>query len=80
MCLGIPGQIVEITDPDRLMAMADISGVKREVSVSCIAPANLSALVGECKKGHVTRFSEIRARRVARKNKAKVRPSLALAA
>lgn len=53
MCLGIPGQIVEITDPDRLMAMADISGVKREVSVSCIAPANLSALVGEWALIHV---------------------------
>ena len=37
MCLGIPGQIVEITDESRLMAMADVSGVRREVSVACIA-------------------------------------------
>ena len=53
MCLGIPGQIVEITDPDRLMAMADISGVKREVSVACIAPADLNTLLGEWALIHV---------------------------
>lgn len=53
MCLGIPGQIVKITDPDRLMAMADISGVKREVSVACIAPADLHTLVGEWTLIHV---------------------------
>ena len=53
MCLGIPGQIVEITDADRLMATADISGVRREVSVACIAPADLQALVGEWALIHV---------------------------
>lgn len=53
MCLGIPGQIVEITDADRLMAMADISGVRREVSVACVAPANLADLVGEWALIHV---------------------------
>ena len=53
MCLGIPGQIVEITDPDRLMAMADISGVRREVSVACVAPADLADLVGEWALIHV---------------------------
>ena len=37
MCLGIPGQITAITDTDRLMAMAEISGVRREVNVACIA-------------------------------------------
>jgi len=53
MCLGIPGQIIEITDADRLMAMADISGVKREVSLACIATADLQALVGEWALIHV---------------------------
>lgn len=53
MCLGIPGQIVEITDPDRLMAMADVSGVRREVSVACVAPADLGDLVGEWALIHV---------------------------
>ncbi|WP_425052425.1 HypC/HybG/HupF family hydrogenase formation chaperone [Psychromarinibacter sp. S121] len=46
MCLGIPGQIVEITDEARQMAMADVSGVRREVNVTCVAGADLSELVG----------------------------------
>lgn len=37
MCLGIPGRITAITDADRLMAQVDVSGVKREVNVACIA-------------------------------------------
>ena len=37
MCLGIPGQITEISDATRKLAMVDISGVKREVNVACIA-------------------------------------------
>ncbi|MDJ0857749.1 MAG: HypC/HybG/HupF family hydrogenase formation chaperone [Dinoroseobacter sp.] len=53
MCLGIPGQIVEITDADRLMAMADISGVRREVNVSCIAEGPLQDLVGSYALIHV---------------------------
>ncbi|NJO31802.1 MAG: HypC/HybG/HupF family hydrogenase formation chaperone [Rhodospirillales bacterium] len=36
MCLGIPGQIVEISDRTRKLAIADVSGVKREVNVACI--------------------------------------------
>jgi len=53
MCLGIPGQIVEITDPERLMAMADVSGVRREVSVACVATPDLGDLVGEWALIHV---------------------------
>ncbi|MDJ0820844.1 MAG: HypC/HybG/HupF family hydrogenase formation chaperone [Paracoccaceae bacterium] len=53
MCLGIPGQITEITDADRLMAMADISGVRREVSVACVATPDLNDLVGEWALIHV---------------------------
>lgn len=36
MCLGIPGQIVEISDSSRKLAMVDVSGVKREVNVAPI--------------------------------------------
>ena len=36
MCLGIPGQIVEITDVARQMALVDVSGVQREVSLECV--------------------------------------------
>ena len=53
MCLGIPGQIVEITDKARLMAMADVSGVRREVSVACVATPDLQDLIGEWALIHV---------------------------
>lgn len=36
MCLGIPGQIVRITDAERKLAMVDVSGVQREVNVACV--------------------------------------------
>ena len=36
MCLGIPGQIVEITDATRRLASVDVAGVKREVNIACI--------------------------------------------
>jgi len=36
MCLGIPGQIVEITHNENLLAKVNVSGVKREVNIACI--------------------------------------------
>ena len=36
MCLGIPGQIVEITDARRKLASVDVAGVKHEVNIGCI--------------------------------------------
>ena len=36
MCLGIPGQIVEIHDPAQQRAKVDVEGVRREVSVALI--------------------------------------------
>ena len=54
MCLGIPGQIVEITDAGRLMALAEISGVRREVNIACIASdAPLETLIGSYALIHV---------------------------
>ena len=53
MCLGIPGQIVAITDETRLMAMADISGVQREVNVAPVADGPLAGLVGSYALIHV---------------------------
>ncbi|MDZ4095256.1 MAG: HypC/HybG/HupF family hydrogenase formation chaperone [Paracoccaceae bacterium] len=53
MCLGIPGQIVAITDEARLMAMADVSGVRREVNVACIASGPLAELIGQWTLIHV---------------------------
>ena len=53
MCLGIPGQIVAVTDPNRMMAMADVSGVRREVSLAPVAIGPLEGLVGKWVLIHV---------------------------
>ena len=53
MCLGIPGQIIEITDAGRQMALAEISGVRREVSVACVAGSALEDLIGSWALIHV---------------------------
>lgn len=53
MCLGIPGQITKITDIDRQMAIADVSGVRREVSLTPVASDPLEDLVGEWVLIHV---------------------------
>ena len=36
MCLGIPGQIVEITDAANKLGMVDVSGVRRQINLACI--------------------------------------------
>lgn len=40
MCLGIPGQIIEITDASTLLAKVDISGIQRQVNIACIISAS----------------------------------------
>ncbi len=53
MCLGIPGRIVAVTDAARQMAMAEVSGVRREVNVACVAGGPLEELVGKWALIHV---------------------------
>ena len=54
MCLGIPGRIVEITDAGRKLATVEISGVRRQVNVACIAgDGALDELVGSWALIHV---------------------------
>ncbi len=36
MCLGIPGRIVTVDDPERKLATVDVGGVKRQVNIACI--------------------------------------------
>ncbi len=36
MCLGIPGQIVEIVDAEQQRAIVDVDGVRREISVALL--------------------------------------------
>jgi hydrogenase expression/formation protein HypC len=39
MCLGIPGQIVEVTDAAHRVAVVDVGGVRRTVSIAFIVNA-----------------------------------------
>ena len=36
MCLGIPGQIVEIIDEDLTLAKAEVSGVRRNINIGLV--------------------------------------------
>ncbi len=42
MCLGIPGQIVEVTDVKKKLAIVNVAGVKRQVNIACIVDENHS--------------------------------------
>jgi hydrogenase expression/formation protein HypC len=43
MCLGIPGQVVEIVDDVNSIAKVDVSGVKRNVNVALVRPEGIGA-------------------------------------
>lgn len=55
MCLGIPGQIVKIDDVDRMLATVEISGVKRQVNITCVVDAAhpVESCIGEWVLIHV---------------------------
>ena len=55
MCLGIPGQITEITDSQNQLAMVEISGVKRQVNIACIVDEQhpIESCVGDWVLVHV---------------------------
>lgn len=55
MCLGIPGQIIEITSVEEQMGMVSVSGVKRAVNLSCVAPedGDFQTLIGRWTLVHV---------------------------
>ena len=55
MCLGIPGQIIAITDEAAMLAQVNVSGVRRIVDVACVAPPGrpLADLVGAWVLVHV---------------------------
>ena len=36
MCLGIPGQVIAISDPVNALAIVDVSGVRREINLLCV--------------------------------------------
>ena len=41
MCLGIPGELVEIVDPIRHLAKADVAGVKRTINIGLLEDEDL---------------------------------------
>ncbi len=41
MCLGIPGQIVEIVDAEQHLATVEVSGVRRVISVVLLSEQDL---------------------------------------
>jgi hydrogenase expression/formation protein HypC len=55
MCLGIPGQIVSVVDEEAAMGVVDVSGVRRQVNLACVAEPgkSLEACVGEWVLVHV---------------------------
>lgn len=55
MCLGIPGRIVAIADAEAMLAVVDVSGVRRTVDVVCVAEpgALLDDLIGAWVLVHV---------------------------
>ncbi len=36
MCVGIPGRIVEINDPEHNIATVEIGGIKRKINIACV--------------------------------------------
>lgn len=38
MCLGIPGQLVEIVDGAKFIAKAEVSGVRRNINIGLLKP------------------------------------------
>ncbi|MCF6318342.1 MAG: HypC/HybG/HupF family hydrogenase formation chaperone [Proteobacteria bacterium] len=55
MCLGIPGQIIEIINADEMLAKVDVAGIKRPVNIECIVDEKHSpaACVGDWVLVHV---------------------------
>ena len=70
MCLGIPGQIVEIVDTDNRVAKVDVSGVRRNVDVGLLWEGPDAVRVGDWVLIHVcfaiSRIDEDEARETLR--------------
>lgn len=55
MCLGIPGQIVAISDTENELEIVDVSGVRREINLICVIDENhpIESCVGDWVLVHV---------------------------
>jgi hydrogenase expression/formation protein HypC len=69
MCLGIPGEIIEITDAENKLAIVSVAGVKRQINIACIVDEehSVESCVGDWVVVHVgfalSRISEEEAAR-----------------
>ncbi len=46
MCLGIPGQVVQMVDTEQSLAKVDVNGVQRTISVRLLAARVWSSAIG----------------------------------
>ena len=53
MCLGIPGQIVGVVDPEHHIAKVEVSGVRRNVNVALLANGPDAVGIGDWVLIHV---------------------------
>ncbi|CAN5690472.1 HypC/HybG/HupF family hydrogenase formation chaperone [soil metagenome] len=53
MCLGIPGQVVEIVDPETHIAKVDVGGVKRNVNIGLLMGTDEEVATGDWVLIHV---------------------------
>ncbi len=55
MCLGIPGQIIEVVDAKRRQALVDVAGVRRQIDIACVVDEQhpAAACVGDWVLVHV---------------------------
>jgi len=55
MCLGVPGQIVTISDAANSLGIVDVSGIRREINLVCIVDEDhpLERCVGDWVLVHV---------------------------
>jgi hydrogenase expression/formation protein HypC len=53
MCLGIPGQIVEMVDDEHHIAKAEVSGVRRNVNVGLLTEGEDAVGIGDWVLIHV---------------------------
>lgn len=53
MCLGIPGQVVEIVDVEQHRAIAEVDGVRREINIGLVLGDEGGIAVGDYVLIHV---------------------------
>jgi hydrogenase expression/formation protein HypC len=53
MCLGIPGQIVEVVDDQNHIAKAEVSGVRRNVNIGLLTEGDDAVGIGDWVLIHV---------------------------